>query len=245
VARSTSPTFLAGRPRRAGSSTLENSSSLRKVIRAEAGDAARPRRLDCGNDDLNDWLVTSARTATGHGTRARGSEFDAPGEPYIGYFSVLPRQHRSPELGRRGRGAPELIPAICSGKLWAVSHVGNAKAHRRRPARLRASASPHRRSSGGNGWSLTPSTTQPSFYEKHGFESVPTILGVSSRSSSTSPKPLELDWPAEAGAVIAVAVARRGFGERLSVGKSRESSAPGRRFYAAPAGFASARAAPC
>ncbi len=65
--------------------------------------------FDCGNDDLNDWLVTSARTVTGHGTRT-WLAFDVHSGELIGYFSVLPCSIARDELGRRGRGAPELIP---------------------------------------------------------------------------------------------------------------------------------------
>ena len=118
--------------------------------------------FDCGNDDLNDWLVTSARTATGHGTRT-WLAFDVHSGELVGYFAVLPVQHRS--RGPRTTGARRArtpSPAISSASSRCVSrrqgeHIGGALlAYGLGIVVGIGAAVPE-----ANGWSSTPSTTQP------------------------------------------------------------------------------------
>lgn len=69
-----------------------------------------------GNDELDDWLIRSARTAVGQGTRT-WVVVDDDGT-LAGYFAVAPHLLAREEVPRSiGRGAPSVIPAVLLAKL--------------------------------------------------------------------------------------------------------------------------------
>ena len=69
----------------------------------------------CGNEVLDRWLQSSARPATGHGTR---TYLLLDGARVVGYFAVAPHQLRRNDAPRSlARGAPTQIPALLLAKL--------------------------------------------------------------------------------------------------------------------------------
>lgn len=75
-----------------------------------------------GNDELDDWLVQSARAAVGQGTRT-WVVVDDDGT-VAGYFAVAPHLLGREEVPRSiGRGAPRVIPAVLLAKLALAEHL--------------------------------------------------------------------------------------------------------------------------
>ena len=114
----------------------------------------------------------------------------------VGYFAVLPCSIAREELGRRGRGAPELIPGYLLGKLAVVSrrqgeHIGGALLAYGLGIVV-ASA----RSSGGK-WVVVDAIDDAavSFYEKHGFAAIPDNPRRLIQKLVNVAAALELDWP--------------------------------------------------
>lgn len=69
-----------------------------------------------GNDELDEWLIQSARAAVGQGTRT-WVVVDDDGS-VGGYFAVAPHLMGREEVPKSiGRGAPRVIPAVLLAKL--------------------------------------------------------------------------------------------------------------------------------
>ncbi|MHB8464180.1 MAG: GNAT family N-acetyltransferase [Acidimicrobiales bacterium] len=72
--------------------------------------------FDCGNSELNQWLIQHALHAIGQGTRTYVAA-DDDGR-VIGYFAVVPHVVERDDVPRSiGRCAPRQIPAILLAKL--------------------------------------------------------------------------------------------------------------------------------
>lgn len=72
--------------------------------------------FSCGNDELDEWLLRHADTATGQGARTYVLVDDAG--VVVGYFALAPHLIERDDAPRRlARGAPRQIPAILLAKL--------------------------------------------------------------------------------------------------------------------------------
>ena len=78
--------------------------------------------FESGNGELDTWLRTHARNATGQGTRTYVVMDDR--DAVVGYFAIAPHVlDRGDAPKRLGRGAPRQIPAILLAKLALSEHL--------------------------------------------------------------------------------------------------------------------------
>jgi len=86
------------------------------TFRVEPLDEQELASFQCGVDELDEWLIHHARTATGQGTRTYVLA-DEDGS-VVGYFAITPHLLRREEAPTRiARGAPREIPAVLLAKL--------------------------------------------------------------------------------------------------------------------------------
>ena len=158
----------------------------------------REHELDpfrCGNVELDQWLITHARSATGHGTRTYVLLDD--GGVVLGYFAIAPhlleRDDAPPKLGR---GAPRQIPAVLLAKLALDESLQGQGLGSELLVYALEVILDAARSAGGRVVVVDAiDANAHRFYEHHGFE---VLVGNDRRlvlKLSTVAKALGVDWP--------------------------------------------------
>lgn len=151
--------------------------------------------FSCGVDELDDWLATHARTATGHGTRTyvlvneRGQ--------VVGYFAVAPHTITRGDLSiRSGRGAPRQIPAILLAKLALAEELhGRHLGGELLVTALRVIVGAARRAGGKFVVVDAIDGAAAAFYAHHDFEPMPENPHRLTRKLSTVAKAIGEPWP--------------------------------------------------
>ena len=148
-----------------------------------------------GNADLDVWLRSHARTATGHGTRTYVLIDDAGA--VVGYFAVAPHLvSRESVPARLGRGAPEQIPAILLAKLALDERIqGQGIGSELLVHALSTIVSAARRASGRVVIVDAIDESARTFYEHQDFIRLPAQPQRLVMKLSTAAKALGLPWP--------------------------------------------------
>jgi GNAT superfamily N-acetyltransferase len=165
------------------------------ILRVEAlGDHALDA-FRCGNDQLDDWLRTHARGATGQGTRTYVLVDDE--DAVVGYFAIAPHFLAREEAPRKiGRGAPSQIPAILLAKLALdQSAQGQALGAELLVFALRTMVEAARRAGGRVVVVDAIDDAARRFYEHHDFQPLPGDDRRLVLKLSTAAKALKLEWP--------------------------------------------------
>lgn len=129
-----------------------------------------------GVDELDDWLATHARTATGHGTWTDRSLCPRPPGRVVGYFAVAPhtidRGDSAHLVGARRR--PCQIPAILLGlPLWPRIGTASGSAGQLLVMALRTIVGAARRAGGKFVVIDAIDELAAAFYAHHDFEAMP------------------------------------------------------------------------
>jgi GNAT superfamily N-acetyltransferase len=151
--------------------------------------------FDSGNAELDEWLRSHARTATGQGTRTYVL-VDDDGS-VVGYFAVAPhllvRDDAPPRLAR---GAPHQIPAILLAKLALDSSVqGRGLGADLLVHALDTIITAARRAGGRVVLVDAIDEDARTFYEHHDFQQLPGQRQRLVMKLSTAAKALGLPWP--------------------------------------------------
>jgi GNAT superfamily N-acetyltransferase len=148
-----------------------------------------------GNPELDDWLVRSARSATGHGVRTYVL-IDQDGS-VCGYFAIAPHLlARDHAPARLARGAPEQIPAILLAKLALdASLQGRGLGADLLVAALQIIVAAARRAGGRVVVVDAIDDEARTFYEHHDFQVVPGSTHRLVMRLSTAAKALGVPWP--------------------------------------------------
>ena len=151
--------------------------------------------FSCGVAELDAWLTTHARTATGHGTRTY-VVIDESGR-VVGYFAVAPHTIDRGDLGARsGRGAPRQIPAILLAKLALADELHSQRLGGELLAMaLRTIVGAARRAGGKFVVVDALDERAASFYEYHGFERMPQNPHRLTKKLSSIAKAIGENWP--------------------------------------------------
>ncbi len=149
----------------------------------------------CGNVELDQWLITHARSATGHGTRTYVLLDDAG--VVLGYFAIAPhlleRDDAPPKLGR---GAPRQIPAVLLAKLALDESLhGQGLGSELLVCALEVILDAARRAGGRVVVVDALDANARRFYEHHGFDALPGSDRRLVLKLSTAAKALGVDWP--------------------------------------------------
>ncbi len=149
----------------------------------------------CGVDELDDWLATHARTATGHGTRTYVL-VDEQGQ-VVGYFAVAPHTIDRGDLSARsGRGAPRQIPAILLGKLALAEELrGQRLGGELLVMALRTIVGAARRAGGKFVVIDAIDESTAAFCSHHGFDPVPQNSLRLTRKLSSIAEAIGEPWP--------------------------------------------------
>lgn len=151
--------------------------------------------FSCGVDELDDWLATHARTATGHGTRTYVL-VDEQGR-VVGYFAVAPHTITRGDLSTRsGRGAPRQIPAILLAKLALAEELhGQRLGGELLVMALRTIVGAARRAGGKFVVIDAIDESAAAFYSHHDFEPMPQDPLRLTRKLSSIAKAIGEPWP--------------------------------------------------
>ena len=165
------------------------------TYRVEPLDAHDLDGFHCGNADLDDWLVRSARAATGQGTRTY--VLVGPSASIAGYFAIAPHYLDREEAPRRiGRGAPSRIPAILLAKLAIAETLqGQGLGTELLLFALETVIDAARRA---GGRIVVVDAIDPDaerFYEHHDFQPLPVNERRLVLKLSTAAKALGIEWP--------------------------------------------------
>lgn len=149
----------------------------------------------CGVDELDDWLIRHARTATGHGTRTY-LLVDESGR-VVGYFAVAPHYlARGEAPPRLGRGATSRIPAILLAKLALEQSLQGSGLGSELLLHALRTVVEAARTAGGRVVIVDAINDEASqFYERHDFQPLPQNPRRLAMKLSTAAKVLGLEWP--------------------------------------------------
>jgi GNAT superfamily N-acetyltransferase len=149
----------------------------------------------CGIEELDNWLVRHARTATGQGTRT--FVLVDSGGAVAGYFAITPHYlARAEAPARIARGAPRQIPAILLAKLALdQSHQGSGLGSELLVAALTTVIGAARLAGGRLVVVDAIDEQARRFYEHHNFESLPGNQRTLVMKLSAAAKALGVDWP--------------------------------------------------
>lgn len=165
------------------------------TFRVEPLDEHALEGFRCGIDELDEWLIHHARTATGQGTRTYVLVDD--GGSVVGYFAITPHLVRREEAPTRiARGAPREIPAILLAKL-AVGREqqGSGLGSELLVSAITTIVEAARRAGGRLIVVDAINDKARSFYEHHDFEAVPGNDHRLVMKLSTAAKALGVPWP--------------------------------------------------
>ena len=151
--------------------------------------------FSCGVAELDAWLTTHARTATGHGTRTY-FVIDESGR-VVGYFAVAPHTiDRGDLAARSGRGAPRQIPAILLAKLALAEELhGQRLGGELLVMALRTIVGAARRAGGKFVVIDAIDESAAAFYSHHDFEPMPQDPLRLTRKLSSIAKAIGEPWP--------------------------------------------------
>jgi GNAT superfamily N-acetyltransferase len=165
------------------------------TYRVESLDDHELDSFQCGVDELDEWLIHHARTATGQGTRTYVLvDEDAS---VVGYFAIAPHLVRREEAPTRiARGAPREIPAILLAKL-AVDRAqqGSGLGSELLVSAIGTIVEAARRAGGRLVVVDAINDKARSFYQHHDFEAVPGNDRRLVMKLSTAAKALGVAWP--------------------------------------------------
>ena len=149
----------------------------------------------CGNSELDDWLIHSARLATGHGTRTYLLVDDEAA--IVGYFAIAPHLiNRDDAPPKVGRGAPHQIPAILLAKLALDRSVqGRGLGSELMVFALEAILEAARLAGGRIVVVDAVDAAAAAFYQHHDFQPLPNHDRRLVLKLSTAAKALGVDWP--------------------------------------------------
>jgi len=159
------------------------------------GDAHQFEGFDCGNEDLNGWLINYARHGVRQGTRTYVVVDDD--DRLAGYFAVAPHVVEREETPRSiGRGAPRQIPAILLAKFALDRQVQGGGLGRELLVLALTTIVDAARAAGGKVVVVDAiAAAAASFYEHHDFIAVPTDPHRLVQKLSTVAAALGLPWP--------------------------------------------------
>lgn len=151
--------------------------------------------FSCGVAELDAWLTTHARTATGHGTRTYVL-VDESGQ-VVGYFAVAPHTiDRGDLAARSGRGAPRQIPAILLAELALAGDLhGQRLGSELLVIALRTIVGAARRAGGKFVVVDAIDERAARFYEHHEFERMPQNPHRLTQKLSSVAKAIGEAWP--------------------------------------------------
>ena len=149
--------------------------------------------FDCGNEELDRWLVEHARNATGQGTR---SYVVVDAGRVVGYFAIAPHTIDREVLSKaQGRGAPRQIPAVLLAKLALDRSVqGQGLGSELLVVALETIVDAARRVGGKVVVVDAIDDQAAAFYERHDFVATPNDPHRLVRKLSTIARALELPW---------------------------------------------------
>ena len=151
--------------------------------------------FQCGVDELDEWLIYHARTATGQGTRTYVLvDEDAS---VVGYFAITPHLLRREEAPARvARGVPREIPAILLAKLAVDrSRQGSGLGSEMLVSAIGTIVDAARRAGGRLIVVDAINDQARSFYEHHDFQPLPDNDRRLVIKISTAAQALGIDWP--------------------------------------------------
>jgi GNAT superfamily N-acetyltransferase len=150
--------------------------------------------FECGNDELDRWLVEHARKATGQGTR---TYVVTDGDRVVGYFAIAPHTIDREMLSKaQGRGAPHQIPAVLLAKLAIDRSVQRRGLGTELLIVALETIVEAARRVGGKVVVVDAIDDEAVvFYERHDFVATPSDPHRLVRKLSTIAKALELPWP--------------------------------------------------
>lgn len=151
--------------------------------------------FQCGVEELDEWLIRHAVTATGQGTRTYVL-VDA-GASVVGYFAITPHLLRREEAPSRiARGAPREIPAILLAKLALDrSQQGSGLGSELLVSAIGTIVEAARRVGGRLIIVDAINDQARSFYAHHDFQPLPGNDRRLVMKLSTAAKALGADWP--------------------------------------------------
>jgi predicted N-acetyltransferase YhbS len=150
--------------------------------------------FECGNEELDRWLVEHARNATGQGTR---TYVVTDADRVVGYFAIAPHTIDREVLSKsQGRGAPRQIPAVLLGKLALDRSVqGEGLGSELLVVALETIVEAARQVGGKVVVVDAIDDAATAFYQRHDFVATPSDPHRLVRKLSTVAKALELPWP--------------------------------------------------
>lgn len=150
--------------------------------------------FECGNEELDRWLVEHARNATGQGSR---TYVVADAGRVVGYFAIAPHTIDREVLSKaQGRGAPRQIPAVLLAKLALDRSVqGEGLGSELLVVALETIIEAARRVGGKVVVVDAIDDGAAAFYERHDFVAMLSDPHRLVRKLSTIAKALELPWP--------------------------------------------------
>lgn len=148
-----------------------------------------------GVDELDEWLIRHARTATGQGTRTYVLVDEAAS--VVGYFAIAPHLVRREEAPTRiARGAPREIPAILLAKLALDrARQGSGLGSELLVSAIATIVEAARRAGGRLIVVDAINDKARSFYQHHDFQAVPGNDRRLVMKLSTAAKALGVTWP--------------------------------------------------
>jgi GNAT superfamily N-acetyltransferase len=165
------------------------------TYRVEPLDDHALESFQCGVNELDEWLIDHARTATGQGTRTYVLVDE--NASVVGYFAITPhlvRQEGAPT--RIARGAPREIPAILLAKLAVDrSEQGSGLGSELLVSAIVTIVDAARRAGGRLIVVDAINDKARSFYEHHDFQPLPGNDRRLVMKISTAAKALGIDWP--------------------------------------------------
>jgi GNAT superfamily N-acetyltransferase len=165
------------------------------TFRVEPLDEHALEGFRCGVDELDEWLIHHARTATGQGTRTYVLvDEDAS---VVGYFAITPHLIRREEAPARiARGAPREIPAILLAKLAVDrSQQGSGLGSELLVSAIATIVEAARRAGGRLIVVDAINAKARDFYQHHDFQAVPGNDRRLVMKLSTAAKALGVAWP--------------------------------------------------
>lgn len=152
-------------------------------------------RFRCGVEELDEWLLRHARTATGQVTRTFVLvDTDAS---VVGYFAVTPHLLRREEAPSRiARGAPREIPAVLLAKLALdLSQQGSGLGSELLVSAIATIVEAARRAGGRLIVVDAINDQARRFYEHHDFQLLPGNDQRLVMKLHTAAKAIGVDWP--------------------------------------------------
>lgn len=164
-------------------------------LRIERLDRQSVAGFSCGNEQLDEWLIVHASTATGHGTRTY--LLVDPSDRVVGYFAIAPHLlSRGAAPRQLARGAPSNIPAVLLAKLALDSTLHGQGIGAELLVNALTTIVSAARDVGGRLVIVDAiDDGARAFYERHDFHPLPGAPHRLIMRMNTAARALGIDWP--------------------------------------------------